>query len=71
MERVLSTNAPFRKQLVEHREDLCRIADSPHRKMRVRRRNLAVGTPQIAVAGQPGQTATHAVTNLDIRKILA
>src|SRR6266851_4943947 len=69
--RVLSTDAPFCKQFVENREDLCRIADPPHREMRMRRRHLTVGPPQIAVARQPGQAAAHAVADLDIGEILA
>src|SRR6266852_2318006 len=69
--RVLSTDAPFCKQFVEHREDLCRVADPPHRAMLMCRRHFAVGPPQIAVARQPGQAATHAVTDLDIGEILA
>src|SRR6266545_1582981 len=69
--RVLSTDAPFCKQFMEHRENLRRIADPPHREMRVRRRHFAVGPPQIAVARQPGEAAAHPVADLDIREILA
>src|SRR5437867_6714948 len=64
--RVLRTNASTCKQFVEHREDLSRVADPPHRKMRVGRRDFTVGPPQIAVARQSGQAAAHAVTDLDI-----
>src|SRR5579872_509784 len=71
MARASSTDASLGKQLVEDRKDLRRLADPPHREMRVRRGDLAVGAPQIAVARQPGQAATHAVTDLDIGEILA
>src|SRR6266851_3098690 len=69
--RVLSTDASFCKQFVKHREDLCRVADPPHREMWMRRRHFAIGPPQIAIARQPGQAAAHAVADLDIGEILA
>src|ERR1700676_729848 len=69
--RVLSTDAPFCKQFMEHRENLCRVADPPHRKMWMRRRDFAIGPPQIAVARQPGEAAAHPVADLDIGEILA
>src|SRR5580700_5562051 len=69
--RVLSTDASFCKQFMKHGEDLRRVADPPHREMRMCRRHFAIGPPQIAVARQPGETAAHAVANLDIGEILA
>src|SRR5215831_8305172 len=62
--RASGTDAPFRKQFVEHREDLCRVADPPHRKMRVRGSHLVVGAPQIAVARQPTHAAAGTVADL-------
>jgi hypothetical protein len=53
---------------MEHRKDLCRIADPFHREMIVRRRNLAVGAPEIALARH---RAVAALTDLDIGEILA
>src|ERR1700674_3789255 len=69
--RVLSTDAPFCKHLVEHREDLSRISAPPHREMWMCRRHFAIGPPQIAVARQPREAAAHPVSDLDIGEILA
>src|SRR4029077_5799458 len=69
--KPLGTNAPFGKQFVKNGKDLRRIANPPHRKMRVGRRHFAVGAPQIAVTRQPGQAAPHPVADLDIGEILA
>src|SRR5271154_1013561 len=69
--RVSGTDAPFGEEFVEYREDLRRIADSPHREMLMRRSDLAIGAPQIAVARQSGQAAAGAIADLDVREILA
>src|SRR4051794_40341220 len=68
---LLSTHAPLCKEFVEYREYLRRIADPPHRKMRMRRRHFIIGAPQIAVARQSGQATAETVTNFDISKVLA
>ena len=39
--------------------------------MRMRRGDFAVRAPQVAVARQPRQAATHSIANLDIGEILA
>src|SRR3954452_16351942 len=69
--KLLSTHAPLCKEFVEYREYLRRVAAPPHREMRMRRRHLIIGAPQIAVAGQSGQAAAETVTDFDISKILA
>src|SRR5438477_4785362 len=68
---VSGTDAPLGKQFVEHGEDLRRIADAPHGEMRMCRGDLAVGAPQIAVAGQSSQASAHPIADLDIGEILA
>src|SRR5215510_8653445 len=68
---VSGTDAPFGKEFMEHREDLRRIADSPHGEMLMRRRDLVIGAPQIAVARQAGEAAAGPVADLDIGEILA
>src|ERR1700690_998486 len=68
--RASGTDAPFGKEFVEHREDLRRVADPPHREMRVGWGDLAVGAPQIAVTRQAGQAAAGAVADLDIGEVL-
>src|SRR5215469_11574646 len=65
------TDAPFGKEFMEDREDLRGIADPPHREMLMRRRDLVIGAPQIAVARQSGETAAGPVADLDIGEILA
>src|ERR1051325_2646875 len=67
---LLSTHAPFCEQFVEHREDLGRVADPPHCEMRVRRCDLVIGAPQIAVARQPGQAASQTVSHFNIGEVL-
>src|SRR5579862_2920266 len=68
---VSGTDAPFGEEFVEDREDLRRIADPPHREMLMCWRDLAVGTPQIAIARQTREAAAGAVADLDIGEILA
>src|SRR5947199_4978771 len=67
---ALGTDASLGKQLVEHREDLRRLVDPPHREMRMRWCHFAVSAPQITVARQASQAAAHPVADLDIGKVL-
>src|SRR4051794_22320610 len=69
--KLLSTHAPLCKEFVEYREYLRRIADPPHREMRVRWRHFIIGAPQIAVARQSGQAAAETVADFDIGEVLA
>src|SRR5207248_3275799 len=65
------TDTPLCEQFVEHRENLRRVADPAHHEMRMDRRHLVVGSPEVAVSRQSGQAPSHAVADFDIGEILA
>src|SRR5260221_11472329 len=64
----LAVGAFFGEELMKHRKYLSAVADAFHRKVAVRRQDLAVGAPQIALARRD---PVNSFADLDIGKILA